>query len=166
MLDIDLIAELPSRPKMYHVSKVWESVWPEGQEAIHSWLGSKAVTYLSLHPMPLPPGYRSKVESCNFAHLCPRGNGGGVGSAPCDVMQRGQCILFSVVFTHSQSYHQDCVCVLPLISLLFTNTVSPVRACLITWWERFRGTHTGDDRGIQYSLGVLRVWENTVFWLI
>jgi hypothetical protein len=34
MLDIDLISE-PPLPDVY-VSKVWESVWPEGQEAIHS----------------------------------------------------------------------------------------------------------------------------------
>ncbi len=53
MLDIDLISEPPFHdpsPQMY-VYKVWESVWPEGQEAIHS----QDVTYLSLHPMPLPP---------------------------------------------------------------------------------------------------------------
>ncbi len=51
MLDIDLISE--------------EFVWPEGLEAIHSQLGSQDVTYLSLHPMPLPPpqgrSQRSKV---------------------------------------------------------------------------------------------------------
>ncbi len=37
MLNIDLISEPPQvpSPQMY-VSKVWESVWPEGQEAIHS----------------------------------------------------------------------------------------------------------------------------------
>jgi hypothetical protein len=35
MLDIDLLSEPPPPPQMY-VSKVWESVWPEGQEAIHS----------------------------------------------------------------------------------------------------------------------------------
>ncbi len=29
---------------------------------------------------------------------------------------------------------------LPVISLLLTNTVSPVRACLSIWWERLRGT--------------------------
>ncbi len=32
------------------------------------------------------------------------------------------------------------VWVLPVISLLLTNTISLVRACLIIWWERFRGT--------------------------
>jgi hypothetical protein len=52
-----------------YVSKVREFVWLKGQEAIHSKLGSQDVTYLSLHPMPLPPGYRSKVESRHFAHL-------------------------------------------------------------------------------------------------
>jgi hypothetical protein len=34
---------------------------------IASW--GQDVTHLSLHPMPLPPGYRSKVESRHFAHL-------------------------------------------------------------------------------------------------
>ncbi len=37
MLDIDLISEPPHSPSpQMYVSKVWESVWPEGQEAIHS----------------------------------------------------------------------------------------------------------------------------------
>ncbi len=39
MLDIDLISEPPPAPSpQMYVYKVWESVWPEGQEAIHSWL--------------------------------------------------------------------------------------------------------------------------------
>jgi hypothetical protein len=37
MLDIDLVSEPPPpRPPPIYVSKVWESVWPEGQEEIHS----------------------------------------------------------------------------------------------------------------------------------
>ncbi len=37
MLDIDLISEPPHAPSpQMYISKVWESVWPEGQEAIHS----------------------------------------------------------------------------------------------------------------------------------
>ncbi len=37
MLDIDLTSESPPAPSpQMYVSKVWESVWPEGQEAIHS----------------------------------------------------------------------------------------------------------------------------------
>jgi hypothetical protein len=37
MLDIDLISEPPHAPSpQMHESKVWESVWPEGQEAFHS----------------------------------------------------------------------------------------------------------------------------------
>ncbi len=46
-------------------------------------------------------------------------------------------------------------CLGPDISLLINSTVSPVRACLIVWWERFRGTQKEDDRGphsIQSSL--------------
>ncbi len=51
--------------------------------------------------------------------------------------------------------HHDSVWILPVISLLLANTVSPVRACLIIWWERFCGTLKEDDRGplsIQSSL--------------
>jgi hypothetical protein len=38
MLDIDLMSEPPPPPPppQIYASKVWESVWPEGQEAIHS----------------------------------------------------------------------------------------------------------------------------------
>jgi hypothetical protein len=37
MVDIDLISEHPHAPSpQMYVPKVWESVWPEGQEAIHS----------------------------------------------------------------------------------------------------------------------------------
>jgi hypothetical protein len=43
---------------------------------------------------------------------------------------KDQCILFSVVFTPSPSSHHGSVWVLPVISLLLTNTVLPVRACL------------------------------------
>ncbi len=44
--------------------------------------------------------------------------------------RRGQCFLFSVVFTpHSPATH-DSICLLPVISLLLTNTVPPVRAFL------------------------------------
>ncbi len=49
------------------------------------------------------------------------------------------CILFSVVFNPSLSSHRGKVWVLPVISILLTNSVSPVRACLSIWWERFRG---------------------------
>ncbi len=72
----------------------------------------------------------------------------------CDNYSEVTCILFSVVFTLSPqattvlfgSY---------LSSLLLTNTVSPVRACPIIRWERFRGTQKEDDRvplSIQSSL--------------
>jgi predicted DNA-binding transcriptional regulator YafY len=37
MHNIDLISEPPHAPSpQIYVSKVWESVWQEGQEAIHS----------------------------------------------------------------------------------------------------------------------------------
>ncbi len=44
------------------------------------------------------------------------------------------------------------------LSLLWTNTASLVRACLIIWWERFRGCQKEDDCGplsIQSSLACL-----------
>jgi hypothetical protein len=44
-----------------YVSKVWGFCGQKGQEAIHSYLGSQDVAYLSLHPMPFPPEYWSKV---------------------------------------------------------------------------------------------------------
>ncbi len=59
MLDID--------PQMY-VFKVWEFVWPELLEAIHVYLGSQDVTYLSLHPLPLPPRVEVKGRKASF---CP-----------------------------------------------------------------------------------------------
>ncbi len=81
MLDIDLISEPPHAPSppMY-VSKVWKSVWPEGQEAIHSYLGSQDVTYLSLHTMLLPPRVEVKGRKLSF---CPPliFGGGGVGDS-------------------------------------------------------------------------------------
>ena len=61
--------------------------------------------------------------------------------------QRGQCILFSVVFTPSP----------PATTAVFgsTNTVSPMRVCLTIWWESFHGNQKEDDYGplsIQSSL--------------
>ncbi len=48
-------------------------------------------------------------------------------------------------FSHQTLCH---VWVLPaVISLLLTNTISPVRACLIMWWEKFRGSQKEDDCG-------------------
>ncbi len=55
----------------------------------------------------------------------------------CTFNQWGQCILFSVVFTPYPPQpppligNHGSVWVLPVISLLLSNTVSPVRACLI-----------------------------------
>ncbi len=72
-------------------------------------------------------------------------------------IQRGLYILFSVVISSSPPSHHGSVCVLPVISLYLTNTVSPVWACLIIWWERFRGTQKEDDRrplSIQYPLSL------------
>ncbi len=66
---------------------------------------------------------------------------------------RGPKYFFSVLF--SLSPQATSVCVLSVISLLLTNTVSPARACLIIWLERFRGTQKEDDRGplsIHYSI--------------
>ncbi len=45
-------------------------------------------------------------------------------------LQRGRCVLFSAVFTPSPPSHHGSVWVLPVISLLLTNTISPVRTCL------------------------------------
>ncbi len=59
----------------------------------------------------------------------------------------GRSVLFSVVFTLSPPSHHGSVWLLPAISLLLTNTVSPVRAYISIWCERFHGTQKEDDRG-------------------
>ncbi len=61
--------------------------------------------------------------------------------------QRGQCLLFSVVFAHSPLATPAV-----FISLLLANTVPPVRACLIIWWERFRRIQKEDDRGPGFNI--------------
>jgi hypothetical protein len=55
--------------------------------------------------------------------------------------------IFCCLYPSPPPRHHGSVWVLPVISLLLANTVSPVRACLIIWWERFRGTQKADDRG-------------------
>jgi hypothetical protein len=55
--------------------------------------------------------------------------------------QRGQRVLFSVVFTPPHPSHHGSVWVLPVISLLLANTVSPVQACLSILLEIFRGSN-------------------------
>jgi hypothetical protein len=71
------------------------------------------------------------------------------------VSQRGQCILFSVVFTPSPSSHWVLTC----LSLLLTNTVSLVRACLSMCWERFRGTHRLNmEVNLQSLFGLQVTW--------
>ncbi len=69
------------------------------------------------------------------------GGGGGEGKAYsddwieslalcilCETSQLGQYLLFSVVFTLPPLRHHRSVWLLPVISLLLTNTVFPVRA--------------------------------------
>ncbi len=68
--------------------------------------------------------------------FCQPKNGVDIRPTP----QPGQRILFSVVFTPFTPSHHSSVWVPPVISLLLTNTVSPVRACLIICRERFCGT--------------------------
>ncbi len=69
MLDIDLISEPPPAPHPHmYVSKVWDLCGQKGQEANHIKLGSQDVTYLSLHPMPLPPRIMDKGQKLSF---CP-----------------------------------------------------------------------------------------------
>jgi hypothetical protein len=55
--------------------------------------------------------------------------------------------IFCRLYPFSPYSHHGSVCFLPVVSLLLANTVPPVRACLIIWWERFRGTQKADDRG-------------------
>jgi hypothetical protein len=54
--------------------------------------------------------------------------------------------VFRRLYPSSPQQHSS-VWVLLVISLLLTNTVLLVQACLIIWWESFRGTQKEDDRG-------------------
>ncbi len=92
--------------------------------------------------------------------------GGGELGFKIEVKQRGQGILFSIVFISPSSSHHGRFWVLPVISLLLTNAVLPMRACLIIWWERFHGTQKGDDRwplSIQSSMrlrvSLILLWD-------
>ncbi len=49
----------------------------------------------------------------------------------CTLYQRGQCLLFSVVFTLSSHSHSGSVQLVPVISQLLTNTLSP--GCGLAW---------------------------------
>jgi hypothetical protein len=51
--------------------------------------------------------------------------------------QRGQCILFSVVFTPPFPQPPRQCLLLSVVSLLLINTVSPVRTCLSISVQRF-----------------------------
>ncbi len=51
--------------------------------------------------------------------------------------------------------HRGSVWPLLIISLLLTNTVSAVRACLSIWLERFRGTQKEDQRGPLFTVWVV-----------
>ncbi len=62
------------------------------------------------------------------------------------------CFLSSLPYFPSLSHHGS-VWVLPIISLLLTCIVSPVRACLFIWLERLCGTQKEDECGpLQSSL--------------
>ncbi len=64
--------------------------------------------------------------------------------------RRGQCTYFVFCRLYSSSPppgHHGSAWLLPVISLLITNTVSRVRACLSVRLERFLGTQKEDDRG-------------------
>ncbi len=73
------------------------------------------------------------------------------------IRHRGQCLL-SIFFTLLPPNQPPRWCLSPTcISLLLTNTVSSVRACLSIWYERFRGNQKNQTiepgpRSIQSSL--------------
>ncbi len=57
---------------------------------------------------------------------------------------------------HRYAFGGSAYCAPHVITLLLTNTASPGLACLIIWFERFRGGQKEDERGllsIQFSLG-------------
>ncbi len=55
--------------------------------------------------------------------------------------------MFSVVFTPSSPSSHGNVWLLPVISLLLTNTASPMRACLLYNWRGLVGAKKEDERG-------------------
>jgi hypothetical protein len=58
------------------------------------------------------------------------------------------CFVFCRIYPSSPMPPRQCLApTVPLKSLLLTNTVSQVRACLSIWLERFRGTQNGDEHG-------------------
>ncbi len=63
------IRALPRPPQMY-VSKVWESVGPEGRKRFIANWGLRMSHICPCTPCPSLPEYGSKVESRHFAHLC------------------------------------------------------------------------------------------------
>ncbi len=67
--------------------------------------------------------------------------------------------LFSVVFTPSLPSHHGSVWVLPVISMLLTNTVSPVQARITICLESFRGTQKEDEFGPLSVHSILSGWK-------
>jgi hypothetical protein len=61
-------------------------------------------------------------------HLCEHCIGTLIESPRTEATHWGQRVLFSVVFTPSPPSHHGSVWVLPVLSVLLTNTVSPVLA--------------------------------------
>ncbi len=70
--------------------------------------------------------------------------------------QRGQCILFSVVFTPPPTSHHGKFWLPHVISPVVTNTGSPVGACQSIWLDRFLGTQKEDERG---PLSIQTLWR-------
>ncbi len=75
--------------------------------------------------------------------------------------QRGQRI-----FTPPPPSHHGSLWLLPVICLHLTNTVSPKRACLSIWLERFRGSQKEDKHeplSIHFSL-LTAVFMSSCLW--
>jgi hypothetical protein len=72
MLDIDLISEPPPRPpQMYSMyPKCGNLCGQRGRKRFIATWGLRMSHICPYTPCPSPPGYRSKVESRHFAHLC------------------------------------------------------------------------------------------------
>ncbi len=71
--------------------------------------------------------------------------------------------MYSILFFDCRLYpsspsHRGSVWLLPVISLLLTNIVSRVRACLSLWLERFRGSQKQDERVPSWY--IIPLWLN------
>jgi hypothetical protein len=63
----------------------------------------------------------------------------------CVSVAGAMAFVFCRLFPFSLQLPRQCLGPTCHLSILLTNAVSPVRACISIWWERFRGTQKKDE---------------------